>query len=186
MKKILKIFQIPNMPLSLGWGEWENWEKQSKKKYPIRFLLSHTIPRFVNYSWYNYIHTPWYRLKCVVWHKYNVVTVKSLSPTWHDRDNLLLYASFQILEDFIDIECPYEFSRSYEETLNSYLELGCEQEAVERADSWKLIRKLYQWWLIRKDKDSWDNETLDEDDNEYEEDTKKLKELADIRMYLWT
>src|SRR4051812_47476278 len=45
-----------------------------------------------------------YYLKCRFWRKYNVVKVRSLPPTWVDRDRLLLHAAFQILCDVVEKE----------------------------------------------------------------------------------
>lgn len=112
----------------------------------------------------------WYLLKCRFWHRYNVVRC-ALPPTWHDRDRLLLYAAFQLFEDFITKEKPWEF------TGDVYAQyLACGDEDARRCDQdWQRIRLLYDWWQVRKNAD-------DDDD----EDNRMLHKLIDLREYLWT
>lgn len=52
-----------------------------------------------------HLYDKWYYVKCWLWHKHNRVHVRTLSPTWHDRGDLLPHAIFQILEDFVKKEC---------------------------------------------------------------------------------
>src|SRR5579885_1555044 len=77
--------------------EFDLFIKRSKKRwgklYPYR--PSVWIPR---------LKDVWYYFKCVLWKRHNVVKIRTLSPTWHDRDNMLLHASFQILVDFCEQE----------------------------------------------------------------------------------
>lgn len=73
-----------------------------------------------------------YRWKCRLWKKYNVVRIKSLEPTWNDRDAVLAHAMFQILTDFMEKEKPGErIDWSYNE---------------EHAHAWKEMTELYDWW----------------------------------------
>lgn len=119
------------------------------------------------------LHNSWYWLKCRLWYRYNVVVCKPLPPTWQDRDYLLLYAAFQILEDFIRKEQPWEFTG---DVYTEYAEYNIES-ARQRDKDWKVIRELYTWWSLRKDNDEHDD---------YEEDTKMLHKLINMRKYLWT
>lgn len=54
---------------------------------------------------YGYIHSAWYWLKCALWHRHNVLHIRTLPCTWTDRDTRLEHAVFQILTDFIEQEC---------------------------------------------------------------------------------
>ena len=115
----------------------------------------------------------WYKLKCRFWHKYNRVVCRSLTPTWHDRDYLMLHCAFQILEDFIHIERGHFYDDVYE----LYLEQG-EEYATQMKLDWDEIRWLYHWWQHRK------LDVCDLDD--YEKDTDMLHRLVALRKYLWT
>ncbi len=84
-------------------------------------------------GWFN---DRWYWLKCRLWHKYNVVTCEALPPTWCDRDHLMLFAAFQILEDFVEREQGH----FYEDVYTLYVtDCGHERARQEEAD-WDAIR----------------------------------------------
>lgn len=91
-----------------------------------------------------------------------VLKIDSLpnSRHWVDRDNLMLHACFQILQDcvekeHVDTHCNYE---SHKEFVDE-------------------VRFLYEWWLKRKNDDSPDN---------YSGDDEMLNRLMKIRSFLWT
>lgn len=46
----------------------------------------------------------WY-VRGVLWDRHNVLKIKTLPPTWTDRDTHLVHAIFQILTDFLEEEC---------------------------------------------------------------------------------
>jgi len=120
----------------------------------------------------NKLHNFWYWLKCRLWHRYNIVVCKTLPPTWCDRDYLLLYAAFQILEDFV----KYEKGHFYENVYELYLPDGEERARNEEAH-WNIIRELYSWWQRRKNDNDYDN---------YKEDNQMFHKLIDVRENLWT
>lgn len=127
------------------------------------------------------IFDTWYYTKCALWHKYNRVHVKSLSPTWHDRDTLLEHAMFQILSDFITKE-------------------RCDEQVnwdgtPEHRKARDKMTELLNWWNNTYLKfDPYENKNPREDyksiaelEKEMSEElTKRLKEIIDIRDYLWT
>lgn len=119
------------------------------------------------------LHDAWYWLKCRLWHRYNVV-VCQLPPTWCDRDYLLLYAAFQILEDFVKREQPWEFTA---DVYAAYVTDCGDEHAREREAAWHTIRGLYAWWQCRK---------ADPDYDDYDADSTMLCKLINVRAYLWT
>ena len=119
-----------------------------------------------------WLHDSWYWLKCRLCHRYNVVVCKALPPTWCDCDYLMLFATFQILEDFVEREQGH----FYEDVYTLYLDCGEERAREEEAD-WDAIRSLYVWWKVRKN---------DKYTDDYDEDNAMLKRLIDLRKYLWT
>ena len=103
-----------------------------------------------------------------------MVVCRPLPPTWCDRDYLLLYAAFQLLEDFIEKEEPWEFAGDVYAT---YVTDCSEDYSRERAAEWQKVRDLYAWWKDRK---------YNDDHDDYEEDSKMLHKLIDVRGNLWT
>ena len=110
-----------------------------------------------------------YWLKCRFWRRYNVVYT-SLSPTWHDKDYIMLYACFQLLVDFIEKEKPWELTESVYEAYKEY----DEDNARQRQKDWDELYALYIWWKGRND------------DSNYDTDTKMLHRLVELRGHLWT
>jgi hypothetical protein len=79
---------------------------------------------------------------------------------WSDRDQIMLHACFQILQDCVekekvDTHCNYESNKDFVDE----------------------VRFLYNWWLTRKSDKEFDN---DDKDNEM------LNRLMKIRLALWT
>ncbi len=60
------------------------------------------------------------------------LTIRTLNKGWHDRDEMLLHASFQILIDFVDKEHPGDI---------------IDWSATRKHKKvWKEICRLYKWW----------------------------------------
>lgn len=154
-------------------------------------------------------HDLWYRFKCKFFHPYNVVKIKTLPCTWSDRDHILVHSCFQILEDFVKKErideiidwnsdSDHKEARSKMDELlnwfhNIYLKFdefeGLEFDKIDWEDrfypkepgsnfvemkpSSENDRKCYEIVWARE-------EQMRKDLNE------KLKDLVDIKDYLWT
>ena len=58
--------------------------------------------------------------------------IRTLRPGWHDKDQVLLHAAFQLLADFVEQESPDKH-------------IDWSHDAVHRR-VWKEIRSLYRWW----------------------------------------
>ncbi len=137
--------------------------------------------------------------------------ITTLSKGWHDKDEILLHAAFQLLTDFVEKERPdkivdWDFDDQHK-------------------NAWAEIKGLYKWWtktrpkrrtplddeqlkrppfkfkkipgskmrrLVRPDEEKYAPyyEALKEDirlENEwYEEDQRNLHRLIEIRGFLWT
>ncbi len=117
-------------------------------------------------------HDSWYWIKCRLWHRYNVVVCRPLPPTWCDRDYLLLFAAFQILENFIQ----QEEGHFHDDVYKLYLDCG-EERAREEERDWNEIRVLYAWWQERKDAKY---------NDDYDKDNEMLHRLINVRKYLWS
>ena len=62
--------------------------------------------------------------------------IETLEKGWHDKDEILLHAAFQLLVDFVEKEDPGRIVN-----WNS-------DESHKRA--WKEIRELYKWWKEKR------------------------------------
>lgn len=99
----------------------------------------------------------------------NILKIESLPNGWHDKDDVILHACFQLLKDFVEQE-------------NEIIEM-IDWEHDQETKSAKLeIDFLYNWWMKRFH----DEEDLDKIKTQYEEDNQMLKRLINVRKYLWT
>lgn len=57
--------------------------------------------------------------------------IHTLKKGWHDKDEILLHAAFQLLVDFIEEEHPER--------------IGWSADKVHR-QAWREIKSLYKWW----------------------------------------
>lgn len=90
--------------------------------------------------------------------------IKTLNKGWHDKDEVLLHASFQCLVDFVEKEkgLTHANYESYNASIDE-------------------VKALYDWWKVRG------NESLAYTDDEVSnKDTEMLIRLITIRHFLWT
>ena len=64
------------------------------------------------------------------------LTIRTLRAGWHDKDEVMLHAVFQLLADFVEQESPDKH-------------IDWSHDAVHRR-AWKEIRDLYQWWTRKR------------------------------------
>jgi hypothetical protein len=67
-----------------------------------------------------------------------VIKIKSLDKNWHDMDDVLLHASFQILIDFVEGERP-----------DRHIDWS---HSKETRWVWREIKGLYRWWKKERPK----------------------------------
>jgi hypothetical protein len=60
------------------------------------------------------------------------IKITTLNKGWHDTDELLLHAAFQLLVDFIEKERPENMT-----------DWSCDQAHHQ---AWKDIKELFKWW----------------------------------------
>ncbi len=105
---------------------------------------------------------------------FNVVRIRSLSPDYHDKDDLMLHACFQLLVDFVEVERGLEMWDPHDHA----------SRAVRTA-----LRDLYWWWkdsrpiLVGALERQW---SMEREDALAGEDQRRLLELVKHREYLWT
>ena len=163
--------------------------------------LRHRVPRVIRGSWY------W--LKCRLWKKYNVVRVKTLPYTWNDRCELLPHAMFQILDDFVKKECSPEIinwdadadhkaARAKMDELldwwkNIYLKFD-EHDVPERPAGLdnldeQVIKNengLYTMRPCTEEEKEYYKKVSEREKNMNNELLSKMKELCELRPWLWT
>ena len=145
-----------------------------------RVFYKLTIWDKITIWWNRHVSERIYRWKCHLYKKYNRVRIRSLPPTWNDRDAVLVHSMFQVLSDFMEQEKPGErVDWDWCET---------------HAHAWKEMQELHRWWhnvYLKfdpyQDLDEEDYEAINKSEEEME---KQLEEncirLIKIRGHLWT
>ncbi len=64
------------------------------------------------------------------------LVIRTLKAGWHDKDEVMLHATFQLLVDFMEQEQP-----------DKHIDWSHDNEHRE---AWKEIRALYRWWTTRR------------------------------------
>ncbi|MDD5559036.1 hypothetical protein [Candidatus Methylomirabilis sp.] len=65
-----------------------------------------------------------------------VLKIHSLDHRWHDKDEVLLHAAFQVLADFIEKEQPDRYIDWSANALHKH--------------AWREIKHLYKWWREKR------------------------------------
>ncbi|NIM17785.1 MAG: hypothetical protein GTO45_37895 [Candidatus Aminicenantes bacterium] len=169
IKTKFKRWFFQDMPQEATWDEWRDWEDKARKK-KVRWFLADTFPFW---CWKTFIN-PFEKAKS--WLRYRTVdryhTIKTtLKPGYYDMDTRLLYAMFDMLVDFVELEKAWmnvvftkrkpwsgwgrtHWWRSRIEGL-SYLEweiglgdpnLPEEERHEQQAKNAQEIKYLYTWW----------------------------------------
>jgi hypothetical protein len=148
---------------------WEQWEEDARKAYPVRWLLTESLPDL----WYPINRTlskAWYWLRTHTYNRYHIINLKcpenGYNWGWIDPDAKMLFACFNILVDFVENELVQDHIDWMADEAHSHA-------IVE-------IHELYTWW-------KYDRPPL-EDKGAFldEEDGLQLDRLMKIRGFLWT
>ncbi len=83
----------------------------------------------------------WYKLRGLLWDRYNTVRCRYLSYTWNDRVEVLTHVMFEVLSEFIEKECSPGIV-DWEKSAHSVEVNG---KLVNVRDE---MQSLYDWWHI--------------------------------------
>jgi hypothetical protein len=82
----------------------------------------------------------WYRLKCLMWHRYTTTRSRYHGHTWVDKTELVPHAMFELLSKFIEQECSPGHVEWYGEWGHKITVDG-EKKYVRDE-----MQELYDWW----------------------------------------
>jgi hypothetical protein len=185
---------------------WEDWHRDMKAKYPVRYFISRTIPRVLRRL---YARRPriFYWIRAHTYNRYHILDMRNdawpYKWGWCDRSELMLFACFNLLKAFVEEEAPnIGHAKTPEEFWPDHDWQPGEKETIAaHVETEREIRRLYTWWTIgrRNDHDSWEADSnrpglTDEDyrrlNQEHEfimaRDEEMLQRLMKVRGSLWT
>lgn len=165
-----KIFRLPS-PIDLGWSDinalpmdrfksagddtptWEDWEVEMRKNYPVRFFFAETFPHWYRRHIKSPIKDAWYWVKChtLPSHRYHFLDLRQpkseASPGykfgWIDSDTQMLYAAFNILNNFVKHELPNFYCPSEEE-------VQADASLLRQRTVYLEAKAIHYWWNVER------------------------------------
>jgi hypothetical protein len=188
-------------PLALGWDEWDQWHKSAKEKHPLRYWIAETgLKKLQNTIYYPYdmYHTIKIYIQNRFVDKLHYLHTGLKPGEYNDLDYRILHGLFNELVIYVERECAWSYGKPKEiKHLYKFKNGSCKQAGLDYLDwgikdkykgkltpfakSCKEIKRLYIWWTEKRSNRK--NPYLDK---WYEEDTKMLVDLINIRKDLWT
>lgn len=192
---------------------WDDWRTEVKSSYPIRYWLLEQLP---TYFWAPKRHIKetiyWFKCHFIPKHRYHVLNLrqpklKNNKPNpeyydygWCDSDKQILYALFNILNNFME----HEFKDFYvppesdaDDFLSEQREAGLEMQAlhhywnIDRPRKLKDAENILSTWHEAKMTNRPDQEIWWKKLNEIEaynaaQEEEMILRLIKIRKWLWT
>ncbi len=187
-------------PYALGLDEWDQWHKSAKQKHPVRYWIAETGLRKLQnliYFPYDIYHT----IKTYIGNRFvdklHYLHTGLKPGEYYDLDHRILHGLFNELVIYVETECAWTYGKPKEvKHLYKFKNGSCKQAGLDYLDwgikdkykgkltpfakSCKEIKRLYIWWTEKRPNRK--NPYLDK---WYEEDTKMLVDLINIRKDLW-
>jgi hypothetical protein len=134
---------------------WEDYYADLKKVYPVKYFFVYTLVEFLKYKIWFPLSRPLkntlYWLKChlVPKHRYHMLDLRQRDYThgWIDIDTRILYANFNLLNEFVKHEID-NFYCPTEEECNSD-ECWALSNKKQRAAFFEIMN-LHYWWNTRR------------------------------------
>lgn len=94
-------------PYALPWGEWEEWENKLKKRRPVAFFLTETLPEWLEKP-AEWIVDPIANVKYYIQNRWvtksHCLTSDLKKGQWYDYETRLMHSLFNELKNFVEIE----------------------------------------------------------------------------------
>lgn len=187
-------------PPALGFDEWDKWHESAKKKRPFRYWIAETLLKKIQdivYFPYDIYHTVKTYIRNRYFDKLHYLHTGLKPGEYYDLDHRILHGLFNELIIYVETECAWTYGKpeqvkhhykfkngSCKQAGLDYLDWGIKDKHKGKltnfAKSCKEIKRLYLWWTEKRPQRK--NPYLDK---WYDEDTKMLIDLINIRKDLW-
>jgi len=110
---------------------WNDWDKETKEKWPIRFFLFDKVPEEISHKWNRYVTENIWKFKhrFIPKHKYHIVRT-DLKPGYYDPSDQILHSCMKMVIDFID-------------NTSDVIDWEGDEHHKEVHDE---LLKVYEWW----------------------------------------
>ena len=92
-----------NPPAALDMDGWNDFEDEFRKKAPFRYFIKYAIVLRID-GLFNLLDRKAWKLRNTYIRKYHLVDTK-LDYGYHEIDTRMLHANFELLVDYVEIEC---------------------------------------------------------------------------------
>ena len=192
---------------------WEDWHADVKAKYPIKYFIAETAADFVRFKIWLPIYRPisdakyWITSHIVPSKRYHMLDLRQPKNKfgideyrygWRDVPDKMLYAMFNLLDQFVKYELPDYYCPPEEEIDNkiqrdTYFEILAIHKwwFHDRKEEENTINDLRNKWFNLKKTNSkqaekfWDQMHVQQDEFERKTD-EMISRLMKIRRDLWT
>lgn len=110
MDKVRKRLGI-DKPKWAQFDEWDTWNTNTRKNYPVKWFLTETVPQFID-DVYEAITSPYYDTRYYIRNRFirktHVLRTDCPVGTYQDTDERLLSAMANAVIDFVEIELAYK------------------------------------------------------------------------------
>lgn len=169
-RKIWKLFRLPS-PSRLGMTDdaesdalgmrmfqkvgdatptWEDWEEKVQKDYPVRYFLAEQLWPTIQRWYRRYVTDTWYWIRCHTYTKYHMLDLRQPKGDpfayrfgWIDSDTQMVYALFNILNNFMTEELPHAYIPSEEDVAR-------EPHLLSQRNNYLEVKALHYWWTVQR------------------------------------
>jgi hypothetical protein len=152
--------------------EWKKWNRITQSKYPLTYLLSETLSQWISLQTRN-ISAPFKKIYNFFYYRFyekNHLVQTSLKPNYYDADLRMLHANFQLLVDFVEIECA----------------AGCRESHQKPSLVKRLTQGLNAWRNPELGLKYLDPHAIDENEPGVDQIKRQNQSNAELkRLYIW-
>jgi hypothetical protein len=131
---------------------WEDWNKEVKEKYPIRYFINETLSNKISYFSRKIGNTVYY-IKChlIPRYRFHIINLSKIDPEYKygymDPCTIMLYSSFYALGLYIK-ECE---NIGYNPNSWDLPEDEIQKASVEsQIATYNEAKELYNWWISKR------------------------------------
>lgn len=174
-------------PYALTWDGWDEWHNKTKVEKPAAYFIMETVPNFLATCWRRttspFTNFRWY-LKARFFDRYHLIHTR-LSYGYHDTRERMLYGTFSLLVDYVELELSHMHRESprpwYSKGIFRIKSFRCVDDGIKhlmwetsltgpayagdhQATTAKEVLDLYFWWTKIRPlrQDPWDLSGSDE------------------------
>ena len=170
-----KLLKLPS-PVELGWSDsnalesrewtpdckgptWEDWHATVKKMHPVRYFIAETLGDFLRYEVWLRFTRPfkdtryWVVSHLIPSRRYHILDLRqpdnqpdSYRYGWCDTDHRMLFAIFNLLNQFVEGEMPNYYCPTEEEVEKDPSLIHQRKFVFE-------VNAIHHWWNVTRKQD---------------------------------